>query len=140
MEFQTISSVLELYLGEPLDDALLDWPPDVFAAASILLKLSGGYIHVVNKWPPRAPRKVKRTGGDIHNWNVALRQIGKEWQRAVENGTPPPGEIRDWWLRIRTRKGKRITELFEDVGTCRILLQLVAAADEACADIGIHDP
>ena len=140
MEFETIGSVLRLYLGEPLDDALLDWPPDVFAAASILLKLSGGYIHAVNKWPPTAPRKIKRTKEDVHKWNAALKEIGKAWQRAVENGTSPPDEICDWWLQIRKRKGQKLTNLFEDVGTCRILLQLVAAADEACADIGIPDP
>ena len=137
MKSGTIGSVLRLYLGDPLDDALLGWPPDVFAAASILLKLSGGYIHVVNKWPPAAPRKIENPKEDVHIWNGAIRQIGKEWQRAVESQASAPYEIRQWWSQVLKKKGKKISELFEDSGICRILLQLVAAADEACADIGI---
>ena len=141
MPSQTIGAVLRLYLGDPLDDAFLVWPPDVFAVAAILLKLSGGYVHAVNKWPPGVPthfKKIRQEG--VHKWNAFLCQIGNDWKQAVEKNAPAPEQIRKWWSLLRKKEKKDIAKLFDDVATCSILLQLLAAADEACRDIGIPDP
>ena len=100
-----------------------------------------GNVHTANRWPPRAPRifeTIKEEG--LHKWNAVLRRIGNDWRQAVENDAPAPKQIREWWSRLRKNEGRDIAKLFDDVGTCRILLQLLAAADEACTNIGIPTP
>jgi hypothetical protein len=32
----------------------LVWPPDAFCIAAYVLKLSGGYVHVLHEWPPQS--------------------------------------------------------------------------------------
>ena len=138
MHRATLDSVITQLIANPEDDSFLRWPPDVFGVAAMLLKLSGGYIHVVNSWPPKSPRKAKPKV-DEHEWNAAMRAIGVEWQVAAAKSKPPPREIRQWWAHVRANGAKDISDLYSDAELCRILLQLVAAADEACTDIGIPD-
>jgi len=127
---------MQFYFGRTPPDDVLNWPPDVFAIAAKILKVTGCYTGVVNKWPPRSPRKVTPQE-EVHNWNVAIQQIGREWRDAVELGSGIPREVRSWWTRLIGASAIPLGKLKEKNSISRVLLQLVAAADEACAEIGI---
>lgn len=131
----TLGSVMQFYFGRTPQDEVLKWPPDVFAIAAKILKITGCYTGVVNKWPPRSPRKVVAEKGK--HWNVAIQQIGREWRDAVELGSEIPEEVRSWWTSLIGASDIPPAKLFENNSIPRVLLQLVAAADEACAEIGI---
>lgn len=132
----TLGSVVQFYFGRTPPKEVLNWPPDVFAIAAKILKMTGCYGGVVNKWPPKAPRKGFGGKGG-HPWHAAIQQIGREWRDAVEHGRKIPVEVRDWWTRLIGASAIPLDQLSESHPLARVLLQLVAAADEACAEIGI---
>ncbi|HKO45060.1 MAG TPA: hypothetical protein VJU84_17420 [Pyrinomonadaceae bacterium] len=103
---------------------LLTWPPDVFAlTASILLK-SGAYCHAVSGWEGRR---------SLDKWIKQIGTLGKKWQDDVEQ---PPASVRRWHKTIVARKETLIFDAAKDADLCDALLQLCAAADEACKGVG----
>jgi hypothetical protein len=112
------------------------WPPDVFALAASTLQKSGAYSHVVKTWPPQdgvaiRPRQSRK------EWISAIKKIGLGWRQASIAGHRPPTEVQSWWSRVaagRTAPLAKVSKLRE---LCDSLLQLCAAADEACEGVGI---
>lgn len=105
-------------------DQLLIWPPDVFALAAGLLLKSGAYSHAVSGWQ-RFP--------DLKTWVKAIKKIGLDWKN---NPAMPPAEVRQWHQMLVQKKTTPIFEICKDTDLCGSLLQLSAAADEACAGVG----
>jgi len=115
-------------------DSLM-WPPDVFALAAAVLHRSGGYRLLARAWPPSNP--TTRPVNSAVGWAKAMRQIGIEWRRTATAKESPPGEIVRWWKQVSRRRKTPIDSVSANRSLCEALLQLCAAADEACEGVGI---
>jgi len=100
------------------------WPPDAFALAAAVLQRSGAYSEVVSKWPPRK------------NWTPWIEGIGKKWRTAAGRNQKVPVQIQRWWDVIRASSEVAIEKVDEHEELTTALIQMVAAADTACAGIG----
>ncbi len=103
---------------------LLVWPPDVFALAAGILLKSGAYSHAVSGWQ-RSP--------DLKTWVKSIKKLGLNWKN---NPNAPPLEVQQWHQTLVSRKTTPIFEICDDGELCSSLLQMSAAADEACAGVG----
>lgn len=114
-----------------------DWPPDMFAIAASLLQKSGAYTRVLSAWPPQ----ITRTNRDSHRtavqWGEHIKQVGGAWRKAVVDGQRSPQAVHKWWKRISARRDTPIMEVGKHRDLWESLLQLCAAADEACEGVGI---
>jgi hypothetical protein len=104
------------------------WPPDVFALCAAVLQRSGAYIHVVKKWPPT---------GSTQDWTELITKVAEKWRSAVVGDTPVPSEVTGWWSLIVEARQLTISELRQHIPICEALLQLAAAADECCVNVGV---
>ena len=102
----------------------LTWPPDVFAIAAALLTRSGAYSHAVSGWDRE---------GKLQEWTEEMKQIGAEWS---EKRKEVPEKVRGWYETLRTKRTTLVQNLCEDADLCCKLIQLCAAADEACIGVG----
>src|SRR6266404_6704280 len=108
------------------------WPPDAFALCAHVLHKSGAYTTVVSNWPPIGPVAPSE-------WAEWIHELGLKWRESsVKSGTVPP-EIANWWRELVGAKNVSLTELAAETsrGFCEALLQICAAADEACTGIGM---
>jgi hypothetical protein len=106
------------------------WPPDAFAITASLLHRTGAYRRVGRSWPPMMGEDYAGM-----SWADAMFCIGGEWRRTWSEAKVPDDVVR-WWRILRTARGKRLSEVSEDDSLCEALLQICAAADEACIGIG----
>ena len=107
------------------------WPPDVFGVVSLLLQRSGAYTSVVNAWPPR-------WASNAEAWREGIRDIGKEWRNAaVSVGSPLPRRVEEWWTTVQRSENCAVSAIASDKSLREALLQLSAAADEACQGVGV---
>lgn len=148
---------------------VLTWPPDAFAIAATLLRDSGAYLAVAHQWPSPRFRSQAEWAGQMkeigHEWREVIQQnlpdvptadslrsqtpssIGEQ---VLINETPAeplcPPQILEWW---NTVLGAEITLAMleqEALGAADArpvtdaLMQIVAAADEACFGIGATPP
>jgi hypothetical protein len=130
-ECMTIGELLEyLYSEKPLVNALF-WPPDIFALCAAVLQKSGAYTMAVTKWPPRNG-KVRT----VSEWAQFVAEEGGKWRQGVV-AKKIPESIEKWWETVIQEKNKPLDQLKNDRHLCEALLQLSAAADEACEGIGL---
>ena len=108
------------------------WPPDVFCLCAAILQNSGAYSRVLDD------RRGLDAAESSKNRALRLRKVGKLWTASFESGKPPKA-ILGLWARIFANKSTPLNELGTDSGaTCRnALVDLLAVADEACAELGI---
>jgi hypothetical protein len=102
------------------------WPPDAFAVVGTILLRSGAYRIVVHDWPPRT------------KWNDFILRLGEKWRRAAPKDEPPPKEIREWWQLLYEARASTLEDLYERPKLAHALLQVLAAADEACANAALY--
>jgi hypothetical protein len=114
-------------------DQLLTWPPDVFAIAAALLLKSGAYAHAISGWTTRTLPENPQTRLSLNEWVNRINTIGKDWR---ENLTKPPTEIQAWHRLLVEKGNTPVSAISNDADLCEALLQLSAAADEACIGIG----
>jgi len=106
------------------DAEILKWPPDVFAIAAALLYKSGAYSHAVSDWD---------RSGELQKWTEEMKQIGAEWS---EKRDEIPERVSGWYELLRENKGTLVQDICADKKLCRTLIELCAAADEACIGVG----
>jgi hypothetical protein len=111
------------------------WPPDAFALAASLLQDSGVYLDVVAQWPPIGRATEGGLPVSPSAWAATVRRIGQRWRRGVRKDQVPD-ELRRWWRIVFAAGPCPLPELAGERGVCRALLQICAAADEACAGVG----
>jgi len=104
------------------------WPPDAFAIAAALLYRSGAYTAVVEKWPPEKKERKE--------WCDDIGHIGSKWRLRAPFGDAAPREVRRWWRTVTSAWTQPLERLGEKHDAVMALLQIVAAADEACAWVG----
>jgi hypothetical protein len=131
MDERTVSNYFDTFGPGPAWEQLVDWPPDVFALANLVLDHTEAYRFVVA--PP--PGAVWPPFGD---WNEQTSTAADGWRHAAD---PVRGELptlinRSWDVLTRGRDTPlariRSGEAWELTAA---LLTLHAIADEACAEV-----
>jgi hypothetical protein len=119
--------------GGPITDELLEWPPDLFALANVVLARAEAFrfaVSPIDEWPPSRHR----------DWAQAVEEAGRRWSIWVEDriGAMPDLVAEEWSL-FRERAETPLEQLAVggDPRTCEALLTLHAIADEACAGLGV---
>src|SRR5258708_29101933 len=146
----SIKKFLDATIGSTPDDKFLAWPPDVFGTCAKLLLKTGLYTFVSDHWTPKGP--VHRT----EPWKDWIRVVGYAWwlyatgychdnsTKGRKFGIPPPYEVQRWWKMVRRCGNCHVRDLRHHIPKKRArelahaLLQLCAAADEACDSICLH--
>jgi hypothetical protein len=131
----TSASVWGAVAGTEIDDALLEWPPDLFALSDLVLQRSEAHRFALSppsgeSWPP------DRFG----DWASAVADAGRRWSTWVEDHDEPiPELLAEEWEVFRAAAEMPLTCLSEaqDWRVCEAILSLHAIADEACAGLGV---
>jgi hypothetical protein len=123
----TIGDVLSGLFLKPMANCPR-WPPDAFAAALSLLIRMDGYSHVVRRWPPKST---------LANYVDEMRRIGSAWRRKAARSRPAPSEVEGWWKVAVNFNYLAVSKARNETLLVDSLLQIVAAADEACVGVGI---
>jgi hypothetical protein len=129
----TLASTWQGATGQRIGDELLDWPPDAFAFANLILGRSEAFRFVlspIEEWPPR------RHPG----WIDLVEQAARAWCAWAEGGRGAlPDLVLDVWGAIRDGADTPLEDVAEgrDQRLCESLLTLHAMADEACAGLGV---
>jgi hypothetical protein len=129
----TPASIWQSVTGCSITDLLLEWPPDVFALTDLVLDRAEAFrfaLSPVGPWPPsRYP-----------DWHNAVVEAGRQWSGWAQTPTgEPPDLVAQEWLVLKKRAEAPLEELASgrDWPLVEALLTLHAAADEACAGLGI---
>lgn len=128
----SIADVLQYLAPNQGLDGLCCWPPDAFAVAAFLLYKTGAYRVLVMEdyW-----------GNDqSEGWFEDIKRIAKHWKQTAPALQEAPPEIRGWWGMLLGKSQHRLQEIYVDRELCRLLLDLCAAADQACAAVGVPIP
>ena len=119
--------------GGRITDELLEWPPDLFALANVVLARAEAFrfaLSPVEMWPP----------GRHRDWAHAVEEAGRQLSIWVEDRTAAVPEllVEEWGL-FRQRADTPVLRLATggDPRMCEALLTLHAIADEACAGLGV---
>jgi hypothetical protein len=119
--------------GAPLTDELLEWPPDLFAFANVVLARAEAFrfaLGPVDEWPPSRHR----------DWVGTVEEAARRWSLWVEDPTGAiPDLVTEEWQVAREGAETPLERLAlgEEARLREALLTLHAVADEACAGVGI---
>jgi hypothetical protein len=131
----TVASVWSVTSGSPMDDDLVQWPPDVFAFTDVVLDRAEAYRFAVSPpptlaWPPE----------EGEHWSDTVGRVAMQWCRATGSDARAalPEIVRREWRVVRGAAATPIDELATGRAwrLCVALLTLHAVADEACAGVG----
>jgi hypothetical protein len=119
--------------GGPITDALLEWPPDLFAVTNLVLVRAEAFrfaVSPVEEWPPSRHR----------DWAYEVEEAGRQWGAWAEDrtGALPDLVAKEWSVFLEYAETP-LEQLASGQGSraCDALLTLHAIADEACAALGI---
>ena len=133
MTTPTLASTWQGAAGVTITDELLDWPPDVFALANVILGDSEAFRFVlspIEEWPPRR----------FPGWVEAVEDAAREWTAWSQHrrGAPPELVAAVWGV-VREHADTPLEDVADgrDAGLTESLLTLHAVADEACAGLGV---
>ena len=110
------------------NEDLLRWPPDVFALVAALLLRSGAYAHAVSGW---------QRHGKLDEWTKNIKALGHDWSQKPDQ---PPKQVSEWYQALRKKRSIPIESVCAEGDLCAVLIQLCAAADEACIGVGCTLP
>jgi hypothetical protein len=132
---RSISAAWQRVTGAPISDAVLEWPPDLFALTDVVLHRSEAYRFALSR---EASRPVRPT-----DWSAAVVAAGVEWSAVVGGDDRIPELVAAEWRVVRERSSTPLEDL-ADGSDERLLdapITLHAIADEACAGLGsVLDP
>jgi hypothetical protein len=128
----TVGEWVAFLTGTPITATSLPaWPPDAFGVTMSLLQRSGGYTVILDGWPPPPARKPQ-------GWSDGIRRVGRRWRSAAtDTAANLPNEVLAWWAVVASARHREVTQLRRYPDVCRALLQIVSAADEASAEVGV---
>ena len=119
--------------GGLITDEILEWPPDLFALANVVLERAEAFrfaLSPVGEWLPAR----------IPDWARAVEETGREWSVWVEDRRGAvPDLLAEEWSIFRKCLESSLEQLAQgdDQRLCEALLTLHAIADEACAGLGV---
>jgi hypothetical protein len=129
----TSASTWQAVAGSRITDELLEWPPDLFALANVLLGRAEAFrfaLSPVGEWPPER----------FPDWAGTVEETGRSWSAMVDDGHGAiPDLVAEEWTVLRKRAQSPLERLAQgkDRRLCEALLTLHAVADEACAGLGV---
>ena len=119
----TVASYFETFAPGVDWNRLVEWPPDVFALANLVLDHTEGYRFVVappsgERWPP------------IPDWGAEVRAAARRW-RDLE----PPALVRRCWHAVTQHRDVPLAAVRSGAAwdLTSALLTLHAIADETCS-------
>jgi hypothetical protein len=136
---QFIASIAPAYWPNPSSCGLIpSWPPDTFAIVASILHDTAAYRLAAEHWPPPIQSDDKIDLDDLRweEWIDGFDGIGAKWRRAWPDG-PLPSEVNTWWDVIAQHHHLPFCNVCSNQILCTALLQLSAAADEACRLVGL---
>ena len=122
---RTVLSYFDAFAPAPPWDDLVEWPPDVFALANLVLDHTEAYRFVVA--PPPG-----RTWPHLPDWDRQVRLSARAWRE-----TGPPPLVEHLWD-VVTRQRDVPLERVRSGSAWQLVLALLtlhAIADEACAEV-----
>lgn len=126
----SVASYFEAFSPAPGWDELLNWPPDIFALANLLLDHTEIYRYVVappagRRWPP------------ISGWNEHVASTAQLWRSSASDNADPPEAVRAYWDVVSQHRNTSLSAVRqgEPWELCQALLSLHAIADEACTGL-----
>jgi hypothetical protein len=129
----TLASTWHAASSGAITDELLEWPPDVFALANVILARSEAFrfaLSPIQEWPPAG----------YPDWGRMVEEAGLCWGAWVEHRRGPlPELVGQEWAALKDRVDVPLEDLAEGLEprVCVALLALHAMADEACAGLGV---
>ncbi len=125
-----LSEVIEWILpGATRNKTMLTWPPDSFGLAAYIVQRYGGYVEMVNSWPPTDFCE------DKNKWCTEIQGLGVRWRNtALEQRMP--NQIHCWWDYVFKRQQILVQNIRNERRLVDSLIQIMAAADEASNAIG----
>ncbi len=66
-----------------------------------------------------------------------LERVGEAWRAKAIGKAPLPGELTRWWRVISANFNRELSRIIVSRSCCAALINLMAAADEACYGVGI---
>lgn len=129
----TCASTWYAVSGRPITEELIEWPPDLFALANVVLARAEAFrfaLSPVDVWPPSRH----------HDWAHAVVDAGRQLSMWVEDRSAgmPDLLVEEWgFFRERTETPLEQLAMGRDSRMCEALLTLHAIADEACAGLGV---
>ncbi|MEM7051123.1 MAG: hypothetical protein AAF604_15750 [Acidobacteriota bacterium] len=128
-----------------------EWPPDIFALATLILRSTGSYR--------RATSPPTRKNGDLPldspaasaeevpwpppKWPTQARDLANQWVHWIvcKDGSPHPLQ-KDYIGRLWALRKEKLDDLYDcrtsnSWELCRLLLSLVGIADEAMCGVGL---
>ncbi len=130
---ETIGSIFQYFFQTDLMwPTTISWPPDAFCFSASVLQKSAAYTSLVGDSRPnlrfKHPKKDR---------SEALEMIGEKWRAAAGAGRLPPKHVSQWLKKIRENREVSIGSLSSHKTLLSALVNLMAAADEACFGLGI---
>jgi hypothetical protein len=119
--------------GSSLYDELLEWPPDVFALANVILDRAEAFrfaLAPAGEWPR----------GRYHDWSREVGAAARGWSAWVDDRRAPLPDLLTQEWRVFRERAEAPLELLargEDRRMFEALLTLHAIADEACAGLAV---
>lgn len=130
----TVGDVWEDTFPDVPFDALLEWPPDVFALTSRILEATEAYRFAVS--PPRGRRWPP---DDDPLWQDDVQLSARRWCAWVDGDTDElPERVQRAWRRVVSARELPLDRLATGRAwdVCMSVLTLHALADQACAGLG----
>ena len=133
---ETVGSLFEyLFETSTITPLLLLWPPDAFCFAAEVLQRSAAYTELIGSEKPNINFKYERYK---HGQRAeALEAVGEHWHIAAASGKTPPKPVRAWIKLIASSTDLPLMRLATKRRVLAAFLNLMAAADEASAGIGL---
>jgi hypothetical protein len=130
---ETIGSVFEFFFQtDEMSPATISWPPDAFCFAASVLQKSAAYTSLVGDDKPVLGFKHKEK--DRAN---AIESIAIQWRDLAGAEQSPPLFIKRWIGYIKAKRDVPLGSIASHKKLLAALVNLMAAADEACFSLGI---
>src|SRR5260221_1404388 len=139
----TVRRFVEDLISPLTIDTVFQWPPDVFAVTSAILRRTGAYRYVVS--PPDAATWPPAIGAGDRGWTTPVGAIAKDWILAVADQKPlslPPelsgikNDVTAAWETLTLEDLREIDGVGPAWTLCAAILSLHAIADSACNGFG----
>lgn len=127
---ETLGQRIEYLLPRSTKGAIPKWPPDVFCICAAVLQASGAYSAVLNDNPPHGPGQTRKAR------LAQVKKLGQAWRKVALNKRAVPIQLAKWWEIVVKHSQLPLAEI-KNCSTCLLaLMNLLAAADEASAELG----
>jgi hypothetical protein len=130
---ETIGSLFEfLFEGPDISVWKIAWPPDAFCFIATALQRSSAYTGLVGPGKPELDFKHREDDRE-----QAIQKIGERWRTSAAKGKLPPQVISKWLREIRRNRNLPLAKIKSRKRLLAAMMNLLAAADESCAGLGI---